>query len=326
MKDNNINITNKKIYSEVEQNLVFNNRKVVVSGTEFLQKGLKENLKLNPQKVQFEGTYLNILNKCSNLATKTNKQKNILKQDIESRSEVDLKLKQQKSKADFSNGFYVEEKDAIETKFITKLMRKGKKEKAENLLIKALKKLEQELIKKEVIKALNHGLIEEKGFQKNSIENKTRLNLNLSKDLSKEQKGNIKQNQNKVKEELKSKSLSLVDNKLVHKKGSQSEALNLVKLLSQIIENAKPLIRLKKIRIAGATHQKPIALTRKQSETDAIKRIILNTKLRSEKSTILRLAKEFEEIYLNIMSNKTLTEVRELHKLAEINKANLTLK
>lgn len=148
-------------------------------------------------------------------------------------------------------------------KFVTKLMHKGKKEKAEQLLIKALKKVEQELVKKQ-------------GLVSDSIES--------------------------------------------------TKVLLLGKILDQVISNAKPLVRLKKVRIAGATHQKPIALTKKQAETDAIKRIITNANARSEKSIVLKLAKEFEEIYLNILSNKTLTEIRDLHKLAELNKANVTLK
>jgi ribosomal protein S7 len=193
--------------------------------------------------------------------------------------------------------------------FITKLMRKGKKEKAEKLLIKALKRVEQEVTAKAM-----------------KVES-----ASLSSGPAKSLQGNQSKqgNKSKVKFELKPKEVIPVlalgggESKVA---SSSLQVSVLSKVLEKIIENAKPLIRLKKVRIAGATHQKPVALTQKQAETDAIKRIIINANLRSEKSAALKLAKEFEEIYLNIMSNKTLTEVRELHKLAEANKANLTLK
>ena len=194
------------------------------------------------------------------------------------------------------------EKEAIETKFITKLMRKGKKEKAEITLLKALKKVEQEVIKKESSKK-----------EKESSSNNEKV---LGKGKLAQKKGAVEKEGVVVNQRKKQGKLAI----------EKPSGKNLGKILEKIIENAKPLVRLKKVRIAGATHQKPVALTRKQAETDAIKRIIINAKARSEKSSTLKLAKEFEEIYLNVMSNKTLTEVREFHKLAEANKANITLK
>lgn len=245
-----------------------------------------------------------------------------------------LALKENTVLTVFGDGVY-KKKDTIETKFITKLMQKGKKEKAEIILVKALKKVEQELLKKANAEQgyLNNGKqsvsqpkeafgIAEKGGhavghvtgQAKALNNKVTTSAALGKQKEKLANG---QRQGSV----------LVDtsSKKMYSQASLKET-DLSKILEKIVENAKPLIRLKKIRIAGATHQKPVALTKKQAETDAIKRIITNAKARSEKSATLKLAKEFEEIYFNIVSNKTLTEVRELHKLAEVNKANITLK
>lgn len=186
-------------------------------------------------------------------------QRDLNKQSYQNLSNLNL--------SDSQKVLWSHEAKTIPSKFVTKLMCMGHKEQAEQLLLKALKKVEQELKKKVLLSSTV-----EKRLSQSSLE------------------------------------------------------LHLVKILDQIIVNAKPLIRLKKVRIAGATHQKPIALTQKQAETDAIKRIITNANARSEKSAVLKLAKEFEEIYLNLVSNKTLTEVRDLHKLAELNKANVTLK
>lgn len=218
------------------------------------------------------------------------------------------------------------DKESLETKFITKFMRRGKKEKAEITLFKALKKVEQELIKKEKGNLTDSSVSltsPELGLNQKGSTKQGKVQASL--DASSKGKGN-----SSFSSETKRQSKESVLLKNASSKGNVNDEsqpkVELGKLLEKIIDNAKPLIRLKKIRIAGVTHQKPVALTRKQAETDAIKRIILNAKARSEKSATLKLAKEFEEIYLNLLSNKTLTEVRELHKLAESNKANITLK
>jgi len=227
------------------------------------------------------------------------------------------------------------EERPIQQKFITKLMVKGKKEQGEQILLKALKKVEQELLKNKLIKYENiSGSVVSRGVISEEI-NKSNLNK-INKQDSKAKKnteGNIKvegvkQNKKKTPFELKNQKnvRDSVISRIQEGNASVEKNLSLYKILDKIIQNAKPLVRLKKVRIAGTTHQKPVGLTKKQAETDAIKRIITNANGRSEKSIVLKLAKEFEEIYCNILSNKTLTEVRDLHKLAEINKANVTLK
>lgn len=252
---------------------------------------LKEKFDVKPIDVHLEKGYpLSILNKFSHAASKSK----IGRQLSKGSSFIEVKpgassskyaelLKNSRNEKGFSLGKQ-DNKEAIEIKFITKFMRKGKKELAEITLLKALKKVEQELLKKEI------------------------LSSSITKPVGDKQ--------------VKSVSLG----KAINPGDSINAGSYLGQILEKIIDHAKPLIRLKKVRIAGATHQKPVALTKKQAETDAIKRIILNAKGRSEKSSTLKLAKEFEEIYLNTLSNKTLTEVRELHKLAEANKANITLK
>ena len=168
---------------------------------------------------------------------------------------------------------------------IAKLMRKGKKEKVEVTLIKALKKVEPISINR-------------KSYNPPSVK-----------------RGVVVASQQ-------GSPAAIMKGLVSANKSSEGG------LLEKVIDNAKPLIRLKKVRIAGATHQKPVGLTKKQAETAAMKRLIVNANGRTDnaaRSIVLKLSKEFEEIYLNTLANKTLTEVRDLHKLAEANKANIGL-
>lgn len=105
--------------------------------------------------------------------------------------------------------------------------------------------------------------------------------------------------------------------------------MTLSTLLIKSLTNIESPMRLQKVRVAGRALQKPVPLTRIQSQRDAIKRLLnnaLNKTTRSEKSASLRLSKEIEEVYTLLTSNKSLNELRELHKAAEANKANLSLK
>jgi len=233
-------------------------------------------------------------------------------------------------------------------KVVRKLAKKGKHAKGEESLLKALKKVDL------AIKSSSQGSKESKSANTSPLVSKgiskgvdDLVELKLKKRLSGQKNDGVKieggEKSSVDLTEKPRKALSLTTQKGVKAKKPETariqkspllKALNdkpkyedsLLGLLAQIIQKAKPLVRLKKVRVAGITHQKPVPLTRKQAETEAIKRILVNAKTRSEKSASVRLAKEFEEIYTLNLSNKTLTEIRDLHKAADANKANLSLK
>ncbi len=226
-------------------------------------------------------------------------------------------------------------------KVVRKLAKRGKHAKGEETLFKALKKVDLNLKKNKASQGLSALKVQKINSEgSNAIKSSKVV---LSHQGLKQNNERSPQSSN-VKTDRGVKVLSPLLGKVDPKKGktinsplkqgsnshknTKSSATNdtLLALLAKIIQKAKPLVRLKKVRVAGITHQKPIPLTRKQAETEAIKRILVNATTRSEKSASVRLAKEFEEIYNLSLSNKTLTEVRELHKAADANKANLNLK
>lgn len=242
------------------------------------------------------------------------------------------------------------------TKVVNKFAKRGKNTKGEENLVKALKKVDLSIKKSKGVQDLSNELILAKI---NSLTSSTSASLktgnpsfnqiesSTSSITEFKNAESLSSNENKTSNEVrikdssvsqnKGKSLSLIKGKsegLPSSTFSAKSKLSLLNtklpsglgLLANIIQKAKPLVRLKKVRVAGITHQKPIPLTKKQAETEAIKRILLNAITRSEKSASVRLAKEFEEIYNLSLSNKTLTEIRDLHKAADANKANLGLK
>lgn len=313
-----VNLTKKQKLSSNKGDLSFIQDKSGFKATELTSKQKRDQFKLN-----------NVaLGKVSNKNRSTLNSN--LKTSLDSNKSFETKTKT--TTASLKAYTLPTERSPIEKKVITKLMRKGKREKAEITLLKALKKVEQELLKKELIKVSGTKVLDKDFMALNSIKGKVNSHEIEDSDL---QKLNKKQKPLSVKVSDKNKPITQEQLNTTEVKGelkgslrksNNTDKVNINQLLEKIIDNAKPLVRLKKVRIAGTTHQKPVALTKKQAESDAIKRIITNAKARSEKSATLKLAKEFEEIYLNTMSNKTLTEVRDLHKLAEANKANITLK
>jgi small subunit ribosomal protein S7 len=85
------------------------------------------------------------------------------------------------------------------------------------------------------------------------------------------------------------------------------------------IDNSKPLVELKSIRIGGVTHQIPIETSLKRQNSLAIRWIVEHAQNRSEKKMSDRLAKEILDIYHN--KGLTIQKKEELHKRAESNRA-----
>jgi len=233
--------------------------------------------------------------------------------------------------------------EGLLAKVVKKLAKRGKNAKGEENLLKALKKVDLS-VKKNKVQGLSPEKLKKINSSVSGVSVKT-PNPTASeaappsggKQVDAESKTEVRQGKalshtklSLVPQTLNDGGRSHLGRKIGVASGTKLLSVapreTLLALLANIIQKAKPLVRLKKVRVAGITHQKPIPLTRKQAETEAIKRILVNAKTRSEKSASVRLAKEFEEIYNLSLSNKTLTEIRELHKAADANKANLSLK
>jgi len=92
-----------------------------------------------------------------------------------------------------------------------------------------------------------------------------------------------------------------------------------LKVLFIALENGKPLVELKSIRIGGVTHQIPIETSTRRQESLVIRWLIQHARSRVERKMEERIAKEILDLY----SKKGLTfqKKEELHRRAENNRA-----
>lgn len=94
---------------------------------------------------------------------------------------------------------------------------------------------------------------------------------------------------------------------------------NPLKVFHTAINNARPYIQIKNIRIGGATYKVPIELHEDRQLTVAIKWIIESARKRSEKTMVLQLTNELLDIVKK--QGNTIKKREELHKLGEANRA-----
>lgn len=92
-----------------------------------------------------------------------------------------------------------------------------------------------------------------------------------------------------------------------------------LKIVLKSIENSRPLVELKSIRIGGVTHQIPIETNLKRQDSLAIRWIVHHARQRSEKKMSERLARELLDIYYN--KGLTIQKKEEQHRRAENNRA-----
>ena len=92
-----------------------------------------------------------------------------------------------------------------------------------------------------------------------------------------------------------------------------------VEVLTQALENVKPMVEVKSRRVGGATYQVPIEVRSVRRETLAMRWVIDAARSRSEKSMAHRLAHEL----LDAAENRgTAVKKRETtHRMAEANRA-----
>lgn len=210
-------------------------------------------------------------------------------------------------------------------RFLRRLSIKGNREKAEILLEKALKVCAMRMIADNAPSAdnaSNANLLSEyshvnsvgstrKALNRNRWERVTLAPFASSVNLMRLTQMRYTQTQGR---NLKAKSLSEAHSMMQHK-------LHKYTPLLLAIEKVKPYTKVVGIRIAGTAYRVPKALTESSALSYSIRWIVLNAKKRSEKSMPAKLAAEILEINSDLLSNASIKQRDEFHKLAETNRA-----
>ena len=90
-------------------------------------------------------------------------------------------------------------------------------------------------------------------------------------------------------------------------------------LLTQALDNVKPMVEVKSRRVGGATYQVPIEVRAQRRQTLAMRWVIEAATARSEKSMAQRLASELLEASEN--RGPAVPKRQETHRMADANKA-----
>ena len=105
--------------------------------------------------------------------------------------------------------------------------------------------------------------------------------------------------------------------RITEKTGKQGgDALN---VLSQALENVKPVVEVKSRRVGSATYQVPVEVRATRRQTLAMRWVIEAARARSEKSMAFRLAHELMEASEN--RGAAVRKREDTHRMAEANKA-----
>ena len=100
-------------------------------------------------------------------------------------------------------------------------------------------------------------------------------------------------------------------------KSGQSEE-TAVEMLSQALDNVKPVVEVKSRRVGGATYQVPVEVRPARRETLAMRWVIDAARNRSEKSMAQRLANELLDAADN--RGSAVKKREDTHRMAEANK------
>ncbi|MBX3695401.1 MAG: 30S ribosomal protein S7 [Steroidobacteraceae bacterium] len=90
-------------------------------------------------------------------------------------------------------------------------------------------------------------------------------------------------------------------------------------VLSQALDNVKPMVEVKSRRVGGATYQVPVEVRATRRQTLAMRWVIEAARARSEKSMSARLAHELMEAAEN--RGAAVRKREDTHRMAEANKA-----
>ena len=105
--------------------------------------------------------------------------------------------------------------------------------------------------------------------------------------------------------------------RITEKTGKQAD--DAMMLLSQALDNVKPMVEVKSRRVGGATYQVPVEVRATRRQTLAMRWVIDAARARSEKSMAFRLAHELLEASEN--RGAAVRKREETHRMAEANKA-----
>ncbi|HVN42124.1 MAG TPA: 30S ribosomal protein S7 [Steroidobacteraceae bacterium] len=97
------------------------------------------------------------------------------------------------------------------------------------------------------------------------------------------------------------------------------EADQAIELLTQALDNVKPMVEVKSRRVGGATYQVPIEVRSQRRQTLAMRWVIEAAAARSEKSMSQRLASELLEASEN--RGAAVRKREDTHRMADANKA-----
>ena len=92
-----------------------------------------------------------------------------------------------------------------------------------------------------------------------------------------------------------------------------------LEVLSQALDNVKPVVEVKSRRVGGATYQVPVEVRTNRRQTLAMRWVIDAARERSEKSMAMRLAHELLDAAEN--RGAAVRKREDTHRMAEANKA-----
>jgi small subunit ribosomal protein S7 len=105
--------------------------------------------------------------------------------------------------------------------------------------------------------------------------------------------------------------------RMAEKSGRQPDQT--IELLTQALDNVKPMVEVKSRRVGGATYQVPVEVRSTRRQTLAMRWVIDAAQARSEKSMSQRLAAELLEASEN--RGAAVRKREDTHRMAEANKA-----
>ena len=105
--------------------------------------------------------------------------------------------------------------------------------------------------------------------------------------------------------------------RIAEKSGRQPDQA--IELLTQALDNVKPMVEVKSRRVGGATYQVPVEVRSTRRQTLAMRWVIDAAQARSEKSMSQRLAAELLEASEN--RGAAVRKREDTHRMAEANKA-----
>lgn len=113
-----------------------------------------------------------------------------------------------------------------------------------------------------------------------------------------------------------------IDSTTIKKNNLNNQELPLIQYIFKAVENVKPTLEVKKVRVAGTTYLVPAVLSKKKQENLAIRWIIDAAKKRKQNSSYSFSKCLAEEVYEALKQQGQARQKRdELHRVAEANRA-----